>query len=155
MSYDGNVDVEAWELLSFWNREKGEGPTYRIDGAGKERAKPRPVSRHHPGKGDGFGVYVLIMPLCPWDVKDTLGIVVRRGDGEVIPKNVSIEFGMLVTSVLHSDDVVCDKQVGTRSFCIINMGTFSDNAVVIEQMKKVGSSHESMVESQKEVAMLD
>ena len=86
-------------------------------------------------KGMALEFDVFIMPRGSYAVKYALGIVARRGDGEIITKNVGLEFGTEVTSVLHNNEVVFDKLVGAGSFGVVYMGTFLDNTIEIKGMK--------------------
>ena len=75
----------------------------------------------------------------------------ERGNGH---KRVGVEFETELTTKLHYDDVVAEKQSGEGSFGIVFKGTFRGNDVAVKKMKEVGASADSLDEFVKEVDML-
>ena len=76
-------------------------------------------------------------------------------NGKTVTKRVGVEFETEVSTKLHYDDVVCEKQIGEGSFGIVFKGTFQGNDVAVKKMKDVDASNATMDEFEKEVAMLD
>ena len=74
---------------------------------------------------------------------------------ETVNIPVGIKAETELTTTLHYDDIVCEKQIGEGSFGIVFKGTFRGNDVAIKKMKDVDASAATMAEFEKEVAMLD
>ena len=60
-----------------------------------------------------------------------------------------------VTTRLHSDDIICEKQIGEGSFGVVFKGSFHGNDVAINRMKGIRVSEDSLAEFAKEVDLLD
>ena len=60
-----------------------------------------------------------------------------------------------VTTKLHYDDVICEKQIGEGGFGVVYKGTFWGNDVAVKYLKVAEVSSDEMEEFRKEVAMLD
>ena len=60
-----------------------------------------------------------------------------------------------VSTKLHFDDIVCDKEIGEGSFGVVYKWSFLSDVVAVKRMKEVGTSADAVVEFAKEVAMLD
>ena len=85
--------------------QQAEKATYRV--------KPAIVVLE---KGMACEFSVFATPHCTCAVNDALGVVVHRGDGKTVTKKVGVELETELTTKLHYDDVVCDKQIGEGSF---------------------------------------
>ena len=70
-------------------------------------------------------------------------------------KFFGVESETPLTTKPHSDDVVCDKQIGGMSFVNVYKGTFHWDDVAIQKMKDIDRSKEAMDKFSKEVAMPD
>ena len=99
---------------------------------------------------------VIVTPLCSTTIDDKALLVV---DEKGFKKTANIPLGIRaeteVSTKLHYDDVVCEKQIGEGSFGVVFKGTFMGNDVAVKKMKEVDASADTMAEFAKEVSMLD
>ena len=60
-----------------------------------------------------------------------------------------------MSSRLHYNELSEEKKLGEGSFGIVYLGTYRNNKVAIKKLKKCDNSKDSMIEFEKEVAMMD
>ena len=151
------VDAESRALLCVGNTGKKR---VRVQVVGKDDSEMGAV-RVAPGsiileRGMACEFEVFITPLCSCTVDDHVAVVVREGgSAETSSVSIGIKAETEVTTKLHYNDVMCEKQIGEGSFGVVFLGTFRGNAVAVKRMKEVDASANSMDEFIKEVAMLD
>ena len=98
---------------------------------------------------------VFITPHCTCTLEDELSLVTKRRDGTTQTKRVGVCFETELTTKLHFDDIICEKQIGEGSFGVVFKGTFRGNDVAVKKMKEVDTSADSMDEFTKEGAILN
>ena len=97
---------------------------------------------------------VFAAPHCSCHFREEMAVLTKGGTGRTVSKKVEIAFDTEMTTKLHCDDIVCEKQIGEWSFGVVYKGTFRGNDVAVK-MKEVDATADSMDEFAKEVAMLD
>ena len=157
--FDGSIPVgaESRALLCVGNAGKGKVKVQFVASTEHSekvtyRAEPAVVTLER-GMACEFSVFVT--PHCTCTVKDTFGVVVRRGDGKTVTKRVCVDLETEMTTVLHYNDVVCETQIGEGSFGVVFRGTFQGSEVAVKKMKEVGLHNDAMSEFMKEISMLD
>ena len=151
------VDAETKALLCVGNKGRKHVKVQFIakDGSDKFALRTEPTTVTL-SRGMACEFEVFLSPLCSCTVDDKALLVVREGGASTsttVPLGIKAETE--VTTKLHYDDVVCEKQIGEGSFGVVFKGTFRGNDVAIKKMKEVDASEASMAEFEKEVAMLD
>ena len=156
---DGAIPVccESEEFLCIGNRGKRDVKVQLVakEGSDKFTIRSNPsVMTLRCGFACEFEVF--ITPLCSTVIDDKVMIVVQECgalDSFTIPVCVKAETE--VTTRLHYDDVICEKQIGEGSFGVVFIGTFRGDCVAIKKMKDVDASRDTLDEFSKEVGMLD
>ena len=105
-------------------------------------------------KGMACGFEVFETPLFTYTLEDELSVLTKKNE-KVITKRVGLNFKTELTTKLHCDDIVCEKEIGEGSFGVVYKGKFAGNDVAVKRMKEVDATEESMEEFEKEVTMLD
>ena len=151
------VDVESKELLCVGNKGKKDAKIQFVAKEGNEkfavRSNPTTVTL---ARGMACEFEVLLTPLCSCTIDDKVMVVAKeKGVKDAVTASVGVKAETELTTKLHYDDIICDKQIGEGSFGIVFKGTFHGNDVAVKKMKEVGVSADSMDEFEKEVAMLD
>ena len=150
------IDVESKALLCVGNKGRKMVKVQFIakDGVDKFTVRTNPtVVTLEKGTACEFEVYVT--PLCSTAIDDKVLFVVKEFSGKTTNTFIPVQAETELTSKLHYDDIVCEKQIGEGSFGIVFKGKFRGETVAVKKMKGVGVTDESMDEFAKEVAMLD
>ena len=154
---DGAIPIgeEAKALLCVGNRgKKLKIQAISKDGSDKFDIRTQPdvvVLR----KGEACEFEVFIKPLCSTVIDDRIVVVVEEGPTTITNIPIGVKAETEMTTILHYDDIACEKQIGEGSFGVVFKGTFRGDVVEVKKMKDVVASEASMDEFVREVGMLD